>query len=148
MLNLVVGLVLVLLVLVVYLSVKYRSVRKRLQNAEQRLEKSQQQIDGLYRENLILKHLGKEYTVSSDYEVKLLKIPPILDFIRKKYYPVIRVEGTIDSWKIVLLGADIYVEDKIGNDNDGALVVERCIARISAEEFDDFLRQFQSGFAD
>ena len=135
---------LVILMLIVFLSLKCRSVCKSLLNAKSCLEQSQRQIDELYRENLFLKNQKSEYTVFSDYEVKLLKTPPILDFVRKKYCPVIRFSGTIDNWKIILLGAKIYVEDWT-RDRE-SLTVERCVGRISAEEYDDFLRQFQNRF--
>ena len=141
------GLALVVLVLVVCLVLYVRHARKKQKCLCDKLQQSQEKIDELYKENLFLKYQGKEYTVSSDYEVQLLGTPPLFDFIHKKYRPVVRFEGTLENWQLALVGAEIYVEDYIGND-DGRLVVERCVNRISAEEFDDFLHQLQDCFED
>lgn len=141
------GLALVALVLVVCLILNVRHNRKQRKRLNEQLKQSQEKIDALYRENLFLKYQGKEYTVASNYEVKLLGAPPILDFVRKQYRPVIRFSGSLEHWKLTLVGAEIYVEDHIG-DEDARLVVERCVNRISAEEFDDLLYQFRLGFID
>ena len=136
-----------LLVFAVYWIWKCRNLRQSLRLAQQNFQKSQQQVDELYRENLLLKNQGKDYTVVSDYEAKLLGTPPILDFLRKTYCPVVRVSGYADNWQINLVGAEIYVADRIGDDF-GALVIERCVNRISAEEYDDFWIQLREGFTD
>ena len=141
------GLALVVLVLVVCLVLYIRHTRKKQKCLCDKLQQSQEKIDALYRENLFLKYQGKEYTVASDYEAKLLGIPPIFEFIKKKYCPVVRFDGTLENWQLALVGAEIYVEDYIGNE-DARLVVERCVNRISAEVFDDFLIQLREGFLD
>ena len=142
------GLALVVPVLAVCLVICFRQKRKKVQALNKKVKQLQEKIDALYRENLFLKNIGKEYTIASDYEVNLLKTPPIFVFVRKQYRPIIRFEGTLENWKFVLVGAEIYVKDSIGDDTDGALVVERCVNRISAEAFDDFLCQLRQGFYD
>ena len=133
--------------LAVCLVLYIRNTQKKQKCLCDKLQQFQDKIDVLYLENLFLKFQGKEYTLASDYEVKLLGTPPIFEFIKKKYRPVVRFDGSFDDIKLTLVGADVYEEDYIGDD-DARLVVERCVNRISAEVFDDFLIQLREGFVD
>ncbi len=141
------GLALVMLVLVVCLVLYVRHARKKQKCLCDKLQQSQEKIDALYKENLLLRYQGKEYAVPANYEAKLLDTPPVLELVHKIYRPVVRIEGGPDNWSLKLVGADIYVRDCIG-DNDGGLVVERCVNHISAEAYDDFWIQLREGFTD
>lgn len=106
-----------------------------------------EQLDQLKRENLCFRYFQQEYCLKDGMETRLMGCPPVIRFGYYEYRPVIRIEGSADNWQLILIGAEIYVEDFIG-DEDARLVVMRCVNRISAEEYDDFLRQLSLGFCD
>lgn len=104
------------------------------------LAKLQEENDNLLFENLCFQHCQQEYCLKDNKETRLFGCPQVFRFGNKEYRPVIRIGRAENKWQLTLVGADVYVEDFIG-DEDCRLVVMHCIDRISAEEYDDFLRQ-------
>lgn len=117
------------------------------QKLEQERARLKDQIDHLRQENILLRYQGREYTVLNNLESRLLGCPPVFRWADKEYRPVVFIEFINEKWKLTLIGADIFIEDWIGDD-DCRLVVMHCLKRISAEEYDDLLRQLESGLKD
>ena len=121
-----------------------RQKRIQHQSALKQLAKLQDENDSLLFENLCFQHYQQEYCLKNNKETSLFGCPPVFRFGSKEYRPVVKIGRADGKWQLTLVGAEIYVEDFIG-DEDCRLVVMHYVDRISAEEYDDFLCQLYLG---
>ena len=109
--------------------------------------KEQQQCREKYREALLWKNNRKEYRIANQFEAGLLGCLPVVELGSRTLHPVVRIEMSDEKPKLTLVGADVLAESWLGDEECHATVMH-VVNRLSAEEYDDFIRQLESGFQD
>ena len=106
--------------------------RAKLKNVMKEQQQCREKNRELYRVALLWKNNRKEYRIANQFEAGLLGCLPVVELGSRTLHPVVRIEMA-ESW--------------LGDEECHATVMH-VVNRLSAEEYDDFIRQLESGFQD